>query len=226
MTRALVCGEGSHDIGTSNKPSNGQHAREEEGWLQSILRKLVDSEIEVVPVRRKRVVLQRRDQKRFRPLPDGHGAKALMCKLMARSGRYDLVVFMADADSRKRADWCRIRDEISDGFTRVQGVEGVPCVPMSTSESWLLADQDAWRRMGLGKLAILPKRPESIWGARNEPRSNHPHQLFRRVCIEAKVPDSRETRVQLADFASVEALRSRCPISFAAFVEDTQTAMA
>ena len=220
MLRILVCGEGKHDIGTSTTLSN---IIEEEGWLQALLRKLIDTEVEIVAISRRRLPRQR--QKHFQPRPQGHGEKALASKIRAKSGGYDLIVFMADADSRDQRDWRRVRAEILGGFARISGVANVPCVPMSTSESWLLADEHAWQKIGLADLALLPTKPENIWGERKDPQSNHPHQFFQRVCIGAKVSDSRETRFQLMDFSNLETLRSTCPTSFAAFAEDTQSAL-
>ena len=141
------------------------------------------------------------------------------------TGGYDLVVFMADADSNKTRDWNRTRSDILDGFHRVEGPNGVPCVPMSTSESWLLADGQAWQGVGLTKLNLLPKKPETIWGARNDPQGNHPHQVFRRACGAAGVRDSRETRVNLAHSSSLARLQAACPRSFTAFIRDTESAV-
>lgn len=214
MIKVLVCGEGRHDVGESKRPSGEEGTTDEDGWLQVFLRRLVPDETTFVVVGRRDLVLQRRQQSKYQPLPQGHGKKALLSKIRAEAGDYDLVVFMADADSNKLGDWRRRRSDILDGFDRVPGPNGVPCVPMSTSESWLLADGQAWRGVGLTKLTLLPKKPEKIWGFRDDRRGNHPHQVFRRVCDAAKVRDSRKIRVHLADSSNLETLRSACPTSF------------
>ena len=221
MIRVLVCGEGKHDIGRS--AWSGEAGIE--GWLQSILRKLIGRSVEFVPVTRGELVLQRRQEKSLRPLPKGHGAKALAAKIRGISGGYDLVVFMVDADSKERKEWRKKRDEIVSGSSRIPGVECVPCVPMSASESWLLADQDAWVCIGLKDSSLLPSRPERIWGARTAPEGNHPHQFFRRVCLSASVEDSTHTRVQIALTSKIETLRMRCPLSFSAFADATEAAL-
>lgn len=217
MVKVLVCGEGRHDIGVFR----GEETVEE-GWLQGVLRKLLGDAIEIVSIKRNRLVFQRRQQRGLQPLPVGHGRKALACKLRALGGGYDLVVFMADADSNDRRRWREVREEILAGFRRINGVRSAPCVPMSASESWLLGDGDAWKELGLEDVDVLPRRPENIWGSRTDPNSDHPHQVFRRVCIEATVSDSRETRVDLAQLLTVETLCLSCPISFTAFVNDVR----
>ena len=215
MIRVLVCGEGIHDIGTTGP-------EQDDGWLQPLLRKLAGDDLEIVTVRRQQLYIDRREKRRLQPLPQGHGANALACKVRANLGDYDLVVFMADADSNERQVWRRKRSDILNGFSRIPGVEGIACVPMSASESWLLADEGAWREVGLRDTAELPSQPEMIWGRRNDPQSNHPHQFFRRICTRADVSDSRSTRVSLAVRSRIQALEARCPISFTPFAEDTQ----
>ena len=158
----------------------------------------------------------------MQPLPRGHGAKALLCKLRANLGNYDVVVFMADADSNQRSVWRKKREEILSGFSKEPRGAGVACVPMSTSESWLLADPDAWRQIGLYDTSGLPRRPEVIWGRRRDPLSNHPHPFFQRLCVKAAVQDSRATRVLLAAGSKLEVWRRRCPISFRQFADDAE----
>ena len=176
-------------FGESRRPSGDGGTTNDDGWLQAFLRRLIPLETTFVVVKRRDLVLQRRQEKQYQPLPQGHGQKALLCKIRAKAGGYDLVVFMADADSNKRRDWRRTHSDISNGFDRVPGPNGVPCVPMSTSESWLLSDGQAWRGVGLTKLTMLPKKPEKIWGSPNDHNGNHPHQVFRRVCDAAGVQD-------------------------------------
>ena len=225
MIKVLVCGEGKHDVGESKRPSGDGGTTNDDGWLQAFLRRLIPLETTFVAVKRRDLVLQRRQEKQYQPLPNGHGKKALLCKIRAKAGGYDLVVFMADADSNKRRDWRRTHSDISNGFDLVPGPNGVPCVPMSTSESWLLCDGQAWRGVGLTKLTMLPKKPEKIWGTPNDHKGNHPHQVFRRVCDAAGVQDSHAIRVRLAHSSNLETLRSACPTSFVAFVGDTGSAV-
>jgi hypothetical protein len=88
---------------------------------------------------------------------------------------------------------------------------------MSTSESWLLADPVAWAAIGLGNRRVLPKRPESIWGQRNDPEGDHPHQVMTRACAEAGALDNLQTRCTLAAISNLGTIRIRCPLSYASF---------
>jgi hypothetical protein len=157
-------------------------------------------------------------EKKLGPRPPGHGRKAKLARFIAGNEEFDAVVFMADADSNVKKDWQAIVAEIEAGFASLaDGPPGIPCVPMSTSESWLLADPAAWTALGLKNLKVLPKKPESIWGQPNDPQDNHPHQVMARACAEAQAPDSLETRRVLADASDLVTLRSQCPVSYAPF---------
>jgi hypothetical protein len=218
--KIMVCGEGSHDIGRDEWNPQDRSRRRVDGWLQSLLRNLGLNIEELVPRMRRSIVLLPRDERRHRPMPEGHGAKALAAKIIAEAEKCDLVIFMADADSPDPREWSRIRNQILDGFGRVDGQPAVACVPMSTSESWLLSDLDAWEEFGLRCGGLLPPRPERIWGAPNNPAGNHPHQVFARVCRNAGVADSRETRVQIATDSDIETITRKCPTSFQTFRGD------
>lgn len=221
MQRVLLCGEGDHDIGNRLWNARTKAYESHDGWLQCISRKLSgECVVEFDVVRRIELLFGPREQRKYQPLPAGHGARALAAKLRGTSSGYDLVVFMADADSNSERDWVRVKTEIEDGFSRVEGCDCVACVPMSASESWLLADVAAWGALGFANAAAFPSRPEAIWGNRNDPEGGHPHAYFTRVCAQAGLPDSRETREKLAVGSDVNTLEEKCPISFQAFRND------
>jgi hypothetical protein len=156
-----------------------------------------------------------------RPLPDGHGARALYAMETAESEGFDMLVFGVDADTNLKREWNTIRRQIVAGFKRSNAtLKAVACVPMSTSESWLLADAEAWRVLGLRDVDILPPHPEVIWGPRDDPDGNHPHRYFARVCASARRHDDSETRWKVAEEWSLTALTKKCPISFIAFRDD------
>lgn len=215
----MLCGEGSHDIGQKEWLPGEREYLFQDGWLQRILCKLIDN-AEFFPRRRNEIVLLPRDRVRHRPLPSGHGAKALAAKIIAQSSGYNFVVFMADADSNDRREWTRKRNEILAGLNRIYGTPGIACVPMSASESWLTSDENAWSNLGLTDLTLLPTHPETIWGRRDDPDGNHPHRLFARLCNQLQVPDSREVRVSVAEASALRHIEEKCPISFRAFTND------
>lgn len=216
--RALLCGEGPHDIGI---PKAWDARRKEYvelfGWLQP----LVTAALGTVPrfeVRR-RVELQilNRDPSK-RKLPGGHGTKAYLAKRAAVTEGFDLLVFMADADSPDIGDWKRIVGEIEAGFALINGpTRCVACVPMSASESWLLADPAAWVAV-TGHGAALPVKPEQIWGRRDDPVANHPHRYFARTCDTAGINDDRETRARISEATDIRVAREKCPQSMEPFL--------
>ncbi len=187
-----------------------------EGWMQIFLRKLwPDVEaLSFMTIRR----TQLGTVPVTKPRPAGHGEKAYQAMLTAAAEGCGLVVFMVDADTTDSRDWERKRDEIQAGFEAArQNLIGIACVPMSASESWLMADDVAWQLMGLRDPAILPQRPETIWGPRDDPAGNHPHRYFKRVCDRANQPDNYTTRREIAERSALETLMRRCPVSFAGF---------
>jgi len=125
---------------------------------------------------------------------------------------------MADTDIVDDTDWDEHHAWIIDGFSRIpDGPAGVAGLPKCASESWLLSDEAAWRQLGLEDPSELPNQPEALSGKRDDPESNHPHQRFTRVCENAGVSDSRETRVEVAEHSTMAIVARKCPKSFVAF---------
>lgn len=215
--KLLVCGEGPGDIGRTEWDINARQHVAHDGWLQGLLRTLLGPEPEFVTKARREVIILPRDAKNFRPLPHGHGVKALAAKLLAKAQGCDAVVYMLDTDSTDEKRWREIRDEVSAGFDEVTGIPAVACIPMSASESWLVSDANAWKALGLSASYSLHSKPEELWGARNDPDGGHPHQYFARICKEADVPDNPDTRRQLGLLLSPAELQAKCPISFRPF---------
>lgn len=217
--KVLVVGEGPHDVGRRDVWCARTHTYvNTEGWLQPIIRGIrAGTEIAFTAETRNGLKLMPRDVARLRPLPAGHGAKALFAKRLALVAKYDVVVYMVDADSTDPSRWNEIVSEIAAGFDAIEGdVACIACVPMAASESWLLADLAAWQAVA-GKSPSLPVAPEQAWGARNDPQGGHPHRLFSRICDEVDVKDCTETRGEIASASSLQTLAGRCPVSYPPF---------
>lgn len=217
--RILLCGEGPHEFGDPRvwDARTEQHISIE-GWMQVLVRTLRGQAVEFEIRRRRELQLVGKGPAQ-RGLK-GHAEKARLARFIADNEEFDAVIFMVDADSNDSRDWASVVADINAGFAALPAtitVSAAPCVPMSASESWLLADGNAWAILGLANVGILPKGPETIWGQRDDPTGNHPHRYFSRVCDEAGVPDSRETRFCIMEQSQIATLERQCPVSFPPF---------
>ena len=224
--RVLVVGEGPGDVGVRDHWCARTRTRVTlPGWLSVLLEKLGPTDIEITAIMNRDIPLTDQQKRKNMPLPDGHGAKAMAAKFKAKFENYDVIVFMADPDTKEETDWNLHHTQIKNGFGRfIGGPAEVVCLPKSASESWLLADRDAWTAIGLDVASLLPQQPENIWGKRNDPMGNHPHRYFARICDTAGVSDDRATRVALAREMSAATLAKSCPLSFGAFWTELQEA--
>lgn len=224
--KVLVVGEGPGDIGRRDVwcPRTKDYINLE-GWLQPVIRLVrPDDTITFIAETRKGLKLQPREISQLRPLPSGHGAKALFAKRMAIVASYDVVVYLVDADSSDVSRWREIISEVQAGFDALEGeVACIACVPMSMSESWLLADARAWECCS-GAPQKLPANPESLWGGRDDPDGQHPHRVFAYVCRQAGVDDNSVTRNNLAVATDLQRLAARCPTSFPPFADALRAA--
>lgn len=217
--KVCLCGEGVGDVGEEAWNARRKENEQLEGWLQPLVRKLLGEETEFLAFQRHEILLLPRQRHRFRPLPRGHGERALAAQLRARQEECDAIIFMADADSPERRVWQGHVSDIETGFrASPDPLPGAPCVPMAASECWMMADGDAWKSLAGAVPKALPRRGlESLSGERDDPEGNHPHRLFKRVCDEAEVPDDRETRWQLARSTDPAVLAAQCRVSWTDF---------
>jgi hypothetical protein len=206
--KILLCGEGKHDYG----------GQEDEGWLQPVLRNLLDL---AEPVSFGRI--SRSELFGFaKPRLKGHGEKARLAYRVARRENYDAVVFMADADTKLVKEWRRNYCLLRAGFPDAGIPIGIACFPKSASESWLLTDAQAWAGLGLADRDLMPQKPEKLWGARSDPSGNHPKHVFRRVCTSAGWEDGTEIRREVASLSRADELSRLCELSFVPFRKDVE----
>ncbi|MDN4632784.1 hypothetical protein QCD71_14765 [Sphingomonas sp. PsM26] len=217
--KVYLVGEGSGDIGYRNHwcEKTLEHI-DVDGWLQPVARNIRPTEtLEIVAQARDRLVIDKTLTRRTRPLPHGHGMKALLAKRSALLNKCDVVIYMVDTDSSDVRRWREIVSEITAGFDRLDGnITCIACVPMSASESWLMSDANAWDQV-TGRSEGLPTAPETVWGQRNDPQGNHPHMLFGRLCDAAGVPDNRDIRFLIGQRSAVTTLSTKCAQSFVPF---------
>ena len=217
--KILICGEGEHDMGGKTYCPRKNIYEINEGWIQKFIRKIQPNLDIVFETRHRKALISFSGKKKPFGLK-GHGEKAFSAMMIAKREDYDAVVFMVDADTKDLKQWKAKYQEILDGFSAVESAPlGIACVPKSASESWLLCDTQAWTALGLSDLKALPFAPEIIWGKRNDPKSNHPHQYFKRICQKANIPDNKYTRWEVAELSDINIIEEKCPNSFMAFYQ-------
>lgn len=204
--KILLCAEGPNDFGRVGQ----------EGWLQAVLKQALSP--------RRSISFQRIMRNELfaitKPRLKGHGSKAQAAHLLARRENCDAVVFMADSDTKSVRDWRKKYKLLVEGFdTNIRRPVAIACFPKSSSESWLLSDVEAWSVLGLADGQSLPRRPEDLWGARRDPASNHPKNVFSRVCELAGQGNTSETRYEVAIGTRLTVLESQCSVSFPPFHE-------
>jgi hypothetical protein len=216
MVKILIFGEGPNDVGRREwNRRTGDHTTEE-GWLQPIVRRLRSTPGSET-AERLRVLVSLPVRGAPRPL-SGLSLKAQIAKFRAATEGYTAVVVATDVDSADPRDHARKVEEIEAGFDAFPGeVAGVACVPMGTSEAWLLADEDAWRALGARNLREIPRRPEETWGRPHDPDSGHPKCVFHRLCADNDVVDDTATRAILAETCDLGRINAACPIGFRPF---------
>lgn len=214
--KILVCGEGKNDVGYEYWDTQANQYAYHPGWVQPLLEraKSKQQEIDIIGIRIRSLLAIGPSSQKLR----GHGRKAKLALSKAISEDYDMLVFVTDADTRDTRVWKKkLRDLLAGWHGNDSNVMTVACLPMSASESWMLADAVAWKKLGLVDTSALPKNPETIWGNRRDLSSNHPHPFFRRICKLAGVMDSTYTRWYIMHVADLTSLPTRCPVSFANF---------
>lgn len=215
MAKIKIFGEGPNEIGREVWSPRRKAYEAHDGWLQPIVRRLRSSGGEEVGASWKRLV---RLPGRHAPRLSNLAQKAQAAKFSAIADGCAAVIFATDADSNDPRDHARIVTEVEEGFEALPGdIIAIPCVPMATSEAWLLADGAAWAELGATDFAELPDRPERCWGRPHDPSTNHPKCVFVRVCNDNDIPDTSVTRARLAECLSMQELASVCPVSFPPF---------
>lgn len=77
-----------------------------------------------------------------------------------------------------------------------QGYHCLAIVPKEMIESWLLADVNAFSQPI--KQTDLPRKPEEIWGAKDDPYSDRPKYYLERVLKKSGQEANRDTSAAIA----------------------------
>lgn len=233
--RVLLCGEGPTDYGNPEYGTN----RWEEGPVQPIIRKTASTLFIFEHVEKnevKRLRIQRGPR-------GGHGIKAYKLSVIAKKRKIDRVICYVDADklsgkgnkeTAARESFLRVYTDIKNGFNDFnerfgsrngRKIQGIPMVPLRMIESWLLSDKNAFFKC-FGKYPSnppLPSKPELIWGGKDDPKSNYPKNLMKRVLNQYQGKENnRATFFEIAKRIDIETLRKKCPISFEPFYINLQ----
>jgi hypothetical protein len=227
--RVFLAGEGVSDIGDLARPAGFRDGGE--GFLQPILRSIVGDGFDLVFEGAKLTMLAKTRVRTPAALFTRHAAQAYA---LAEVEECAAVVFATDVDrergtKRTRAEAreriATLRSSIKRGFADAAAESGrdlltVIATPCRTIEAWALGDPAA-----LGEVAgervdpTVCSRPEDRWGDEDDPDSDHPKRMLQRIV------GDRPDLATIAELASPEAVAAACPLSFAPFVKEVQTAL-
>jgi len=96
-------------------------------------------------------------------------------------------------------------------------------IPKAMIESWLLADEKAFIKV-FGKKPShppLPKKPESLWGKKEDPNSNYPKNVLKLIVSQFN-NKPEDWRYALARNSNSKTLLLKCPESYGRFLCDMQ----
>ena len=165
---------------------------------------------------------------------NGKGIPALRFTVYALDRGYTRGIFYCDTDkveygkNTRESDCKKHFEKIYEDV--LQGLQddiskkwiGIPMIALKMIECWLLADQDAYQNYfgSRPEKALLPKRPELIWGEKKEPKSDYPKNVMTRVLKQYHKEPGREVFIEIAKATQIRVLLEKCPISFSKFYED------
>jgi hypothetical protein len=165
----------------------------------------------------------------------GHADRAAKALRLAETQGYELLVFVKDVDKQpgkktspieRRKKLRAMHSEIQQGFDEVDGADEVlriKATPCRMLEAWALGDVQAIRRV-VGPGAHVERAsstPEDLWGDEQDPASNHPKCVLRRIVGGAVNAWLFE---RLAAETNPATLRKTCPDSFAPFADEVAEA--
>jgi len=234
--KVLLIGEGPTDIGDlAIEPAHRDGRERRDGFLQPLLRTMVGGEVELELDGRKLMHLPKAPLTKHRAgkLQAENASRALALASVLGA---NALVLSFDTDKTpgtraKRVERQRrlreLRASAEQGFEHTRAndadaaaIQTVLAIPCRMIEAWALGDREALANL----LDISPREldyrePEDLWGDEEDPASDHPKCVWRRVT---------EDRIDFSEIGAAVApptLAKRCPDSFPPFAEDVDRAL-
>ncbi|MBM4043802.1 MAG: hypothetical protein FJ279_01690 [Planctomycetes bacterium] len=230
--RLAVRGEGPSDYG---RWDHSQDRQEQEGCYLAFVRAALAQDPGELPLELNCVSAGRFPRKlpggkakRKLPRLKGFERHAFYATLEASQQGAQCLVIGADTDRGlegkktrlpqaclERYEQFRVGHEKATKFHgATEGVRLVALVPLVKLESWLLADENAFRSAAGFERGVLPRMPEELYGQTDA--KEHLTRLFRKHSRgEPEVAD----KARLALAASPKVLSNECPISYPPFLD-------
>jgi hypothetical protein len=139
--------------------------------------------------------------------------------MSAKKAKCKHIAYHQDADGNYNAVYNSIKNKFLDC---VDTYSCLAIVPKEMTESWLLADEQAYIATFGSKPEYLPKEPEEIWGKKDDPDSNYPKHVMERILGQYNKTPNRDIYEYIAEQSNIDTLKERCPQSFVRFYDDLQ----
>jgi Domain of unknown function (DUF4276) len=230
--RVFLVGEGPTDIGDLVELPGYRSGGE--GFLQPILRQMVAGGVDLDFFDGRKLTELKRLTRRDAPhhLQTRKAAQALALASVLDA---DALVFACDLDKshgaakavERRRRLREIRKSIEAGFAHARETDPeaarvltAAAVPARMIEAWALADREALAELaGIDTASLDYRPPEELWGAEDDPTSNHPKCVWRRVTRD------QLTHAEIGERARPHVLERACPESFVPFARDVKSAL-
>ncbi len=231
--KVFLVGEGPSELGALSREAQYQTTgAKAEGYLRPLLRKIAGEDLPLEFEGQKYATILVKGLVEPEEV-QGRRARAALALAAYQSGARALV-YLVDTDKEQgvRASAREARrlhetltGSIEKGFEiareedpELRDVVAIGGVPLRMLEAWALGDPAAIEEAG-GDPAKVPARPEDLWGAKNDPKSDYPkHALARALGLESKTEISSEVFATIAESADPDVVAARCPVSFAPFL--------
>ncbi len=216
--KIALMGEGKNDYGIV-----GRDGEWEEGAIQPLIRKFFpEADFEDAKRNPENPRQFKIPTKKFPKLKFTAAKLVSYSEYIATSGNsIDLLIFYVDLDKRDMEDEISNLESAFASLREQFGLKAIPMIPMRMLENWLLADENAFESCFGYKphKPKLPAKPESIWGAVNDPKSEYPKHYLRRVLEQYKESSSTKNFILIAEAANLDTMIRRLPHSFAPFAQ-------